>query len=167
MPESTTLTTAQRRWCEHVNAGMNRSAATRLVWPNVKAVWQKAYAVGKLPHVQAELDRLASRSAADAGVTALAVLNDLVTIKNRCMQAEQVLDKDGNPTGEYAFREQGAIKALELLGKHLRMWSEESDASRPTIGPGLTVIVQQATQVKGERTVQTHHVQVNLPGPPA
>lgn len=52
----------------------------------------------------------------------------LTTIKNtidRCAQAEPVVDREGNPTGEYRFDATNVLKGAELLGKHLGMFKEK------------------------------------------
>lgn len=41
------------------------------------------------------------------------------------MQAEEVKDREGNSTGEYKFDSSSAIKANELIGKHLGLFSEK------------------------------------------
>lgn len=52
------------------------------------------------------------------------VLTRLQAVAERCMQAEPVLDKEGNETGEYRFEAAGANRSLELLGKHLGMFAD-------------------------------------------
>ncbi len=47
------------------------------------------------------------------------VLGEAVKVYHRCMQAEKVLDRDGNATGEFKFDANSAIKALTLVGKHV------------------------------------------------
>lgn len=49
------------------------------------------------------------------------VLRQSVKLHERCMQAEPVTDREGNPTGEYKFEHSGASKALELIGKHINV----------------------------------------------
>lgn len=54
----------------------------------------------------------------------------LTTIRNtieRCSQAEPVLDKEGNPTGEYRFDATSVLKGSELLGKHLGLFKEKME----------------------------------------
>lgn len=41
------------------------------------------------------------------------------------MTAEPVLDREGEPTGEYRFDSSGAARGLELLGKHLQMFTDK------------------------------------------
>lgn len=57
------------------------------------------------------------------------VLTGLMENYSRCMQAEQVLDRDGCVTGIYNFNPNAANKALELIGKHLQMWDKKTAES--------------------------------------
>jgi phage terminase small subunit len=62
------------------------------------------------------------------------VLRRLVQVVERCLQAEAVVDRMGEPViietpeGEmgaaYTFQAAGANRALELLGKHLNLFNE-------------------------------------------
>ncbi len=59
------------------------------------------------------------------------VLEGLKTVAERCMQAVEVTTRDGTGTGEYVFNAAGANKAYELIGKHLRMFTERLEVSDP------------------------------------
>ena len=66
---------------------------------------------------------------ASLGLTAGKVITDLMTVVERCMQAEPVKEWDYEAheyreTGEYMFDSKGANKALELLGQHLGMFGK-------------------------------------------
>jgi phage terminase small subunit len=52
------------------------------------------------------------------------VLQHLKEIVSRAMQAVPVLDKQGEPTGEYTYQGAVANRALELIGKHVGMFSD-------------------------------------------
>ncbi len=62
------------------------------------------------------------------------MLRRLVQVVERCLQTEAVVDRKGEPViietpeGEmgaaYTFQAVGAIRALELLGKHLQLFNE-------------------------------------------
>jgi phage terminase small subunit len=52
------------------------------------------------------------------------VLQKLVENVERAMQADPVRDRDGNPTGDYVYQGSVANKALELIGKHVGMFSD-------------------------------------------
>ena len=64
------------------------------------------------------------------GISSHYVLTHLMTIVERCMEAEPVLDKNGEETGEYNFNASGAIMALKLLAKHLGMFDKKSEAQK-------------------------------------
>ena len=79
------------------------------------------------------------------------VMSSLRDIHDRCMQAEPVYnhqsvvrDEDGEDTGEripiYAkFDANGALKALELIGKHLKMFSDKVDAGNMNVALNLNL----------------------------
>ena len=55
------------------------------------------------------------------------VLKRLVELNDRCMQGQPVRDKEGNETGEWKFEPNAANKSLELIGKHLGMFTDKLD----------------------------------------
>lgn len=60
------------------------------------------------------------------------VLNGIKEVAERCMQAEPVMIRRGNEmveSGEYKFDSSGANKAFELLGKHLKMFTDKVEHS--------------------------------------
>jgi len=58
-------------------------------------------------------------------VTPNSVLVDLKDIIARCLQKVPEVGSDGVIIGEYNFDAKGANKALELLGKHMAMFSDK------------------------------------------
>jgi len=71
------------------------------------------------PNIQAEIDRLSEIKEVNSEVNSDWVLSKLKTIVERSLQAEPVLDKHGNATGEYKNDNSAAIKALQEIGKHI------------------------------------------------
>ena len=62
------------------------------------------------------------------------ILSSLKNVAERCQQAVQVMEFDHEskqmvPTGEWKFEHQGAIKALELLGKFQKLWTDSIEIS--------------------------------------
>jgi hypothetical protein len=55
------------------------------------------------------------------------VLDQLREIVDRSMQAVPVLDRQGNPTGEFRYQPAPAIRAAELIGKELGMFRNDRD----------------------------------------
>ena len=79
------------------------------------------------------------------------VLSSIVDVMERCKQHEPVLDRRGEPvmvetpSGElapaYTFQAQAVLKGAELLGRHLKMFTDKVDLSNPdgTLSPSLDV----------------------------
>jgi phage terminase small subunit len=65
------------------------------------------------------------------------VLNGLEENYERAMSAKPVLDHEGNPVGEWTYQGSVANRSLELVGKHLGMFTD---------GPSLNDIRQRVTQ---------------------
>jgi phage terminase small subunit len=79
--------------------------------------------------VQEAIDVLLKQREARTLVTADYVIESIKNVAERCMQAEPVLDREGNPTGEYKFDSSGANRSLELLGKHLKLFTDKTELS--------------------------------------
>jgi len=96
---------------------------------------RSAYSQGqrllKNAEVQAEIAAAQAKRAQKTELTAEYVLLALHDVEQKCRQAVPVLDKDGNPTGEWRFDAAGANKALDLIGRHLGMWERQQKAVDP------------------------------------
>jgi len=77
------------------------------------------------PKMQSALAKSLDKQAEKAEITVQEIIRDLKILKDRCMQACEVKDKEGKPTGIYKFDSAGANRSLELLGKHLAMFSDK------------------------------------------
>ena len=87
--------------------------------------------------IQKRMDKRSKRTE----VTADYVLETIVSTIERCKQAEPVLDRKGDPVmvetpdgGEakaYTFNAAGVLKGAELLGKHLKLFTEKVEHSGP------------------------------------
>ena len=69
-------------------------------------------------NVQTYLKHLIEKRNERTKITQDEVIADIIKVKDRCMQNEAVLDKEGNETGIYKFDSNGANKALDMLMKH-------------------------------------------------
>lgn len=92
----------------------------------------------KKPHVKARIDQLrheiTERAVEKASLDRKWVLDRLMKVADRCMQAEPVTDRQGNTTGEYRFDSAGANRSLELLGKELGMFVERKQIDMNPLG---------------------------------
>jgi phage terminase small subunit len=71
-----------------------------------------------------ELRRKAIRSAV---ITEDDVLLQLLDVFDKCKSSRPVLNKKGQPTGDFIFDSKGAIRALELIMNHLNMLNKDKD----------------------------------------
>lgn len=78
--------------------------------------------------VRKRIEELQSAAAGQAVLSKTWVIDRLMQVVERCMQAEPVKDSKGIPTGEYVFNATGANKALELLGKEEGMFVDKSES---------------------------------------
>lgn len=87
----------------------------------------------RIAELLVEKDRIYGETTAEAakaaGLSRRYVIEGLMENYRRAMQAEPVLDNQGNPTGEYRYEAAAANKALELLGRALAMFTLDE---RPT-----------------------------------
>jgi phage terminase small subunit len=80
----------------------------------------------KKPEIKEEILRRQAIAAAGAEVDAIWLNTRLRQMVERCMTAEPVYDKQGNPTGEYRFDSAGANKALDMLAKRIGFYEEDN-----------------------------------------
>lgn len=127
------LTRKQRAFCDEYLIDKNGAQAAIRAGYSEKTA--KAIASENLtkPNVKAFLDEKLSEQSKRTEITADWVLESLKEVVERCMQAEPVMEKDseGNmvPTGEYKFEHSGANRALELLGKNLKLFTDKFEHS--------------------------------------
>jgi phage terminase small subunit len=95
----------------------------------------EAHKLLKNPKIQAEIQKANNKRAEKLDISAEWVLESLKTIAERCMQAEPVMIREGNEwveSGEYKFDSSGANKSLELIGKHLKLFTDKIEHSGET-----------------------------------
>lgn len=102
---------------------------------NARAAYQKIHPKSKIStakteghkllkddKVQLYLDWLAQESNDKFEVTKEGLMKDLQDVKQQCMTAVPVRDRDGDPIGDYIFNASGANKSIELQGKEIGMF---------------------------------------------
>jgi phage terminase small subunit len=92
---------------------------------NLKTAATEGWKLLRKPEVQAALAERRKELADKTKLDAEWVLRGLKENFERAMQAEPVRDRDGNPTGEYTYQGAVANKALELVGRHNKMFADK------------------------------------------
>lgn len=79
--------------------------------------------------IQSEIGQRTDKMEKESGISVQWVLEKLTELTERCMQAEPVLDREGNPVGEWKFDSAGANKALDSIGKYYGMFRDKVELS--------------------------------------
>ena len=108
----------QKMFCKEYLVDFNGTqAAIRAGYSKKTANEQASRLLAKV-NVQTYLKHLIEKRNERTKITQDEVIADIIKVKDRCMQNEAVLDKEGNETGIYKFDSNGANKALDMLMKH-------------------------------------------------
>lgn len=125
------LTDKQMRFVDEYMIDMNATAAYLRAGYKAEGNSAEAAASRLLRNVkvQEEVKKRQIKLQEESDISVKWVLNNFKTIAERCMQAEAILDREGNPIGEYRFDSSGANKALENIGKYLGMFKDKVELS--------------------------------------
>ena len=126
------MTPKQRRFVvEYLKDGNGTQAAIRAGYSK-NGAQQMASDLLLNPVIKAAVEKRIKKIEEKEIVTVEYILKSLIEIAERCRQAEPVLDKEGNETGEYKFDSSGANRSLELLGKYKKLFTDrvEHDVSK-------------------------------------
>jgi len=91
---------------------------------------QSGYQVLQREDVQEYLAKLRKEYSEKSGITKEWIIERFKYISDRCVQAEPVLDREGNTTGDYKFDSSGANKATEMLGKIIGVFEKDNEQSK-------------------------------------
>ena len=131
-----TLTVKQEKFVQGLFKGLSQREAYKKAYDskNMKdeTIDKRACEIAKEGKIKGRLQELRDNIAKRNTVSVEWVLNNLKEVAERCMQAEPVMIRDGDgwiESGEYQFAHSGANKSLELIGKHLGMYTDKSEVS--------------------------------------
>lgn len=137
------LTDKQQRFCEEYLVDLNATqAAIRAGYSEKTAQEQGSQNLSKLM-VRARIEALQKERSEKLSIDAEWVLRRLVSISDRCMQAEPVMvfspadkamvhkeDEEGNRL--YQFDSSGANRATEMIGKHIGFFEKDNEQNKLT-----------------------------------
>lgn len=135
------LTPKQQRFVEEYLVDLNATRAAIRAGYSEKTACEQASRLLANVKVAAAIAEGKKQRSEETKITAEWVLNNLKNIAERCMQAAPVLDKKGdrvyieNAEGErvpaFTFDSAGANRSLELLGKHLSLFTDRQEITNP------------------------------------
>lgn len=149
------LTAKQQRFVEEYLIDLNATQAAIRAGYSEKTAQEQSSRLLSNVMVQAAIQEAQNKRAERTEITQDYVLNNIKSVVERCMQAEAVFNRDGSPlliksadgdwVPAFAFKEVGALKGLELLGKHLGMFKDNVVHSGDPNNPvqfGLKVVFE-------------------------
>lgn len=152
------LTPKQAQFCAEYMVDLNATQAAIRAGYSEKTAQEQSSRLLSNVMVRARIDQAVSVRAEKLSIDADWVLRRLVSISDRCMQAEAVMvfsplakamvhkeDEEGNKL--YEFDSAGANRATEMVGKHIGFFKEDNEQGKPA----PVVIVQTTILPAGAR----------------
>ena len=133
------LTPKQQRFVEEYIIDWNGTQAAIRAGYSVRAAQQIAAENMLKPVVKAAIAEATLARTERTHVDQDWVIQRLVKNVEMAQRAVMVLDKEGNPTGEYTFQGHVANRALELLGRHTGGFVERSEVDTRNVVVNYTV----------------------------
>jgi len=108
-----------------IRAGYARSTARKESGLWLGKSRQKSKYPAMWDAVQAAMDARSQRTQIDSDY----VLNTIQDTVEKCRQVVPVLDHEGKETGEYRFEANAVLKGCELLGRHLKLFTDKVEVT--------------------------------------
>ena len=126
------LSAKVERFCLEYVVDYNGTQAAIRAGYSDKSAYSQANRMLKNADVLARIRALQEEQAKRLSLNSDMVVAKIMETYSRCMQAEPVMEwdymaKEYKPTGEYTFDSKGALRALELLGKHIGMFVDKHE----------------------------------------
>lgn len=131
------LTPKQALFCKEYLVDLNATQAAVRAGYSKKTAKEIGFENLTKPHLVELIQELMNKRSKKVEIDGDWVLSKLKQVAERCMQEEPVIAQ-GEPTGEFKFDSSGANKALELIGKHHKLFTEKID-----VDTTLTVVRKQ------------------------
>lgn len=150
VPTKSGLPAAEHNFCHYLIADpqMNVTQAYLKLNPNIKP--KSASMAGakflKKPEIRDYIGKLLADREKRMEMDEDWVILNLRNIHDRCMQfegfyANEPFDEEGNPVDPIyvKFDASGALKALELIGKHMKMFSDKTDSTATEVAVNINL----------------------------
>jgi len=127
MSEEIKLTDKQELFCLEYLKDLNATQAAIRAGYSEDTARQTGYENLTKPYILERVQQHMSERVKRVEIDADYVLLGIKQLTERCIQAVPVVDKDGSTSGEYKFEATAALKGYELLGKHLKLFTDKSE----------------------------------------
>lgn len=125
------LNDKQEKFCREFVVNFNATEAAINAGYSKKTATVQGSQLLTILKVQEFIKSLQTFQAEELEISAKYITENIKNIGERCMQAQPVLDKDGNETGEYEFDANAALKAQELLAKRIGYFEKDNNQRAP------------------------------------
>ena len=125
VPSKRPLTPKQQMFVAEYLIDLNATQAAIRAGYSQKTAEEQGYQLLRKTSVAAAIQVEMDKRAQETGIDAKFVLKGITKLIDRCEQAVPVLDNEGNPIGEYRFEGNTAMRGYELLGKHLKLFTDK------------------------------------------
>ncbi len=115
------LSAKQERFCQEYVIDCNGTQAVIRTGYSKNGADVQAFRLLRNAKIKERVGELQEEVAKTVGLTAKYVLDGLVEVYERCMQKVAITDDYGAAAG-FTFNASGAIRSLELMGKHLNLF---------------------------------------------
>ena len=133
------LTAKQEMFCKEYLVDLNATqAAIRAGYSEKTSKDMGCQNLAK-PNINEYIAKLMQERTERVQIDADWVLLSAKKVFDRCMQQEDVTDRDGGSTGEWKFEHSGANKALEIIGKHVKVRAFEKEEKKEDRDTSITI----------------------------
>ena len=154
------LTDKQKEFVRQYLVDLNATQAAIRAGYSMKTAYRQGADLLQKTSIREAIEKAQAKRARRVEVTQDYVLSNLVEVVERTMQrapvtnrkGEQVTDEEGRAV--WTFDAKGANRALELLGKHLGIFTDKirAEVSGPDGGPMASEIVVRFVEPDGEQS---------------
>lgn len=154
------LTDKQKEFVRQYLVDLNATQAAIRAGYSVKTAYRQGADLLQKTSIREAIEKAQAKRARRVEVTQDYVLSNLVEVVERTMQRAPVLDRKGKQVTDeegravWTFDAKNANRALELLGKHLGIFTDKirAEVSGPDGGPMASEIVVRFVEPDGEQS---------------